>query len=254
MIGTKMQKKKIETKVRLNKYIASAGVASRRDADKLIEVGRVRINDTVVKELGFLVSSKDRVYVNNKLIKPEKHTYIRYYKPAGYITSMDDEKGRKTIYDILPEEVKNLKPIGRLDKDSTGLLILTNDGDLINELTHPSIKVPKVYRVKAQGKLKLSELETMSKGMEIEKGQIAYAESRIVEYEDKDSVLELVLYQGLNRQIRKMLDILGHPVISLKRISHGPIDISGLKKGQFKYIRERQVQDLKRYLSKLKKS
>ena len=248
------KKKKIETKVRLNKYIASSGLVSRRDADNLIEVGRVRVNDTVVKELGTLVSSKDRVYVNNKLIKPEKHTYIRYYKPAGYITSMDDEKGRKTIYDILPEEVKTLKPIGRLDKDSTGLLILTNDGDLINELTHPSTKIPKVYRVKAQGKLKLNDLETMAKGIEIEKGQIAYAESRIVEFEDKDTVLEVILYQGLNRQIRKMLDFLGHPVISLKRVSHGPIDISGLKKGQFKYLREKQIQDLKRYIAKLKKS
>ncbi len=238
-------------KVRLNKYIASTGYCSRRKADELIESGKVKVNGEIVTELGLLINPKAKVSVSGDVIKPQEFKYIRYYKPAGYITTMDDEKGRKTIYDILPEEVQNLKPVGRLDKDSTGLLILTNDGDFINELTHPSVKVPKVYRVCAQGKLTLNDLTLMEKGIEIEKGQIAYAFARIIDFEGKNTVLEIVLYQGLNRQIRKMLDILGHSVISLKRLSMGPVDLSGLKKGQFKYLKPKQVEQIKNYLKKL---
>jgi 23S rRNA pseudouridine2605 synthase len=240
-------------KTRLNKYIASSGFCSRRKADEYIELGKVQVNGKIVTELGYTLNSKDKVTIANQLIKPAVLTYIRYYKPAGYITTMDDEKGRKTIYDILPEEVQNLKPVGRLDKDSSGLLIMTNDGDLINNLAHPSIKVPKIYRVCAQGKLNLNDLVLMEKGIEIEKGQIAYALARIVEFENKNTVLEMVLHQGLNRQIRKMLDVLGHPVISLKRLSMGPVDLQGLKKGQFKYIKPKQVQEIKNYLKKLNK-
>ena len=240
-------------KVRLNKFIALSGYCSRRKADELIEQGKVCVNNKVVLELGLLVNEKDKVTIDGKLIKPETLTYIRYYKPAGYITTMDDEKGRKTIYDILPEEVQNLKPVGRLDKDSTGLLILTNDGDFINSLAHPSVKVSKVYRVCAQGKLNLNDLLLMEKGIEIEKGQIAYAFARIIEFEGKNTILEMTLYQGLNRQIRKMLEILGHNVISLKRISIGPIELQGLKKGQFKYLKPKQIQEVKNYLKKLEK-
>ena len=241
-------------KVRLNKYIASTGFCSRRKADEYIENGKVSVNGVVITELGYNISIKDKVMINNKVIKPEPFIYIRYYKPAGYITTMDDEKGRKTIYDILPEEVQHLKPVGRLDKDSTGLLILTNDGDFINELTHPSVKVPKVYRVTALGKLNMNDITLMEKGIEIESGQIAYALARIVEFENKNTVLEMVLHQGLNRQIRKMLDILGHPVISLKRLSMGPVNLDGLKRGQFKYLKPKQITEIKNYLKKLKKN
>ena len=240
-------------KIRLNKYIALTGFCSRRKADEYISSGKVRVNGIVITELGCQISTKDRVMIGNQPIKPETLTYIRYYKPAGYITTMEDEKGRKTIYDILPEEVQNLKPVGRLDKDSTGLLVLTNDGNFINELSHPAVKVPKTYRVCAKGKLTLNDLTLMEKGIEIEKGQIAYAYAQIIDLEDKNTVLEIVLYQGLNRQIRKMLDILGHPVISLKRTAIGPIDLSGLKKGEFKYIKPKQLQEIKNYLKKLNK-
>lgn len=246
-------KDKKSQKVRLNKYIASCGFCSRRKADEYIEEGKVRVNGEIVTELGFIINTKDRVMINNKIVKPETLTYIRYYKPAGYITTMEDEKGRKTIYDILPDEVRNLKPVGRLDKDSTGLLILTNDGDFINSLAHPSVHVPKVYRVCAQGKINLNDIEIMEKGIEIEPGQTAYASASIADYEGKNTVLEMVLYQGLNRQIRRMLDALGHPVISLKRLSMGPVDLQGLKKGQFKYIKPKQVSEIKNYLKKLNK-
>ena len=217
---------------RLNKFIAQSGLCSRRKADELIESGCVRVNGKTVNELGMLVSAGDKIEVNGSQIKKVQYTYIKYYKPAGYITTMDDEKGRKTIYDLLPAELKKLKPAGRLDKDSTGLIILTDDGDLIYRLTHPSIKIPKVYRVVARGKMNLEHLKQMAEGIEIEKGKIAYADAMIVEYEGKDTVLQVTLYQGLNRQIRKMLDFLGYPVISLKRVTHGTINIQGMKKAK----------------------
>ena len=241
----------MNNKTRLNKYIAACGYASRRKADELIEKGVVKVNGKVVSELGFLVSDKDKITIGTELLKPEKLVYIKYYKPAGYITTMDDEKDRKTIYDILPDEIKNLKPVGRLDKDSTGLLIMTNDGELINQMTHPSIKVSKIYRVVVKGKIGIKQLEQWDKGLEIEKGKIARAEGRIVEYEGGNTVLEVILFQGLNRQIRKMADMVGYPVLHLKRVMHGPIDLSGLKKGQFKYLKPQQIKELKAYLRKL---
>lgn len=242
-----------EKEIRLNKFIASCGFCSRRKADEYILEKRVKVNGKVVDEIGTTVTLKDKIMIDNETLNVPKLSYIRYYKPAGYITTMEDEKGRKTIYDLLPEEVKHLKPVGRLDKDSTGLLIMTNDGELINQLTHPSVKIPKTYRVVAQGKVNVEHLQTMAKGIEIEKGQIAYADSRIVEYEGKNTVLEIILYQGLNRQIRKMLDFVGHPVISLKRVSCANIDISGLKRGQFKYLKPKQVAELKNYIKKVEK-
>jgi 23S rRNA pseudouridine2605 synthase len=132
-------------------------------------------------------------------------------------------------------------------------LILTNDGNFINKLTHPSVKIPKVYRVAAKGKINQQHLLQMAKGIEIEEGKIAYADSAIVEYEGKDTILKIVLYQGMNRQIRKMLDALGFPVISLKRISHGTINIQGLKKGQFKYIKPKEIADLLKQVKKAEK-
>lgn len=247
----KNNKKTVTT--RLNKVIALSGLCSRRKADELIESGVVKVNGTVVKELGYSVTPKDKITVNGEPLKKSNLVYIKYYKPAGYITTMSDEKGRKTIYDLLPPEVKNLKPVGRLDKDSTGLLIMTNDGDFINKMTHPSIKIPKVYRVSAQGKMNMEHLLQMAKGIEIEEGKTAYADSMILEYDGKNTILQIILYQGMNRQIRKMLDSLGFPVVSLKRISHGTINIQGLKKGQFKYIKPREISDLLKQISKLEK-
>lgn len=238
---------------RLNKFIASSGLCSRRKADELIEAGKVVVNGKVVKELGFQIGPKDKVTINNQLIKPLKNEYYKFYKPAGYITTSDDEKGRKTIYDILPKELHKLKPVGRLDKDSTGLIILTNDGELINQLTHPSVKVVKVYTVTVEGKVTINDLETLAKGIEIEKGKMAYAEARPLEFDKTETVLQVVLYQGLNRQIRKMFDYVGHPVISLKRVQHATISIEGLKRGEVKMIKGSQIKDLKHYVSKLRK-
>ena len=238
---------------RLNKYIASSGLCSRRKADELIESGAVNVNGKIIKELGYQVSNKDKVFVNKVLIHPKKLEYYKFYKSAGYITTSDDEKGRKTIYDVIPKELHELKPVGRLDKDSTGLLIMTNDGDLINQLTHPSLKVNKVYIVSVEGKITINDLETMYKGIEIEKGKVAYAEASVIEIDNKSTMLQIILTQGMNRQIRKMCDYIGHPVISLKRIQHATISIDGLKKGQIKPIKPAQIKDLRNYLKKVEK-
>lgn len=236
---------------RLNKYIASSGLCSRRKADELIESGVVVVNGKKISEPGYLVQQKDKVFVNNKLIHPVKHEYYRFYKPAGYITTADDEKGRKTIYDLLPENLHHLKPVGRLDKDSTGLLILTNDGDLINALSHPSVKVPKIYRVTINGKITQNDIDTMYKGIEIEPGKIAYAEVDVLEIDSNHTVMEIILYQGLNRQIRKMFEHLGHEVISLKRTQHAILNLDGLKRGEYKPVKPGQIKDLKNFLNRI---
>lgn len=239
---------------RLNKYIASSGLCSRRKADELIEAGRVLVNGKKITELGYLVQDKDKVFVDKKLIRPVKHEYYRFYKPAGYITTADDEKGRKTIYDLLPENLQHLKPVGRLDKDSTGLLILTNDGDLINELTHPSIKVPKIYLVTINGQIHRHELEQLANGVEIEKGKIAYADISVLDMNSEKTTMQITLYQGLNRQIRKMFEYVGYEVKSLKRIQHATLTLQGLKRGEFKPIKPQQIKELKNFLNRISKN
>ncbi|HIS35384.1 TPA: rRNA pseudouridine synthase [Candidatus Scatousia excrementigallinarum] len=238
----------------MNKYIASSGLCSRRKADELIEAGKVMVNGKKITELGFLVQEKDKVFVDKKLIHPVKLEYYRFYKPAGYITTSDDEKGRKTIYDLLPESMQHLKPVGRLDKDSTGLLIMTNDGDLINDLTHPSVKVPKVYIVSINGKIHPHELEQLAKGVEIEKGKIAYADISVLEFDQERTMMQVTLYQGLNRQIRKMFEYVGYEVKSLKRIQHATISILGLKRGDVKPIKPKQIKELKNFLNRISKN
>lgn len=238
--------------MRLNKYIAASGICSRRKADEIIEQGVVSVNGKKITELGFDVKEKDKVFINSELVRPKKLEYYRFFKPAGYITTADDEKGRKIIYDLLPPTMHNLKPVGRLDKDSSGLIILTNDGELINQLTHPSAKAPKIYIVSINGKIHLHQLEKMANGIEIEKGKFAYADTLVLETDNKKSILQITLYQGLNRQIRKMLAELGFEVISLKRIQHATISVEGLKKGQFKPIKPQQIKELRNFLIKLR--
>ena len=198
---------------------------------------------------------KDKVTVEGKIVRPKTLEYYRFFKPAGYITTQEDEKGRKTIYDIIPPELKHLKPVGRLDKDSTGLLIMTNDGELINQMTHPSIKVPKVYMVTINGRFTENQAKEMSEGIEIvtdtNEKKIAYAETLPIEVTNKSSVIQVVLYQGINRQIRKMFAKLGFEVKVLKRIQHAIINLEGLKKGQIKPMKPKQVKQLQSYLAKI---
>jgi 23S rRNA pseudouridine2605 synthase len=242
---------------RLNKYIASTGLCSRRKADELISDGKVSINGKVITELGFYVREKDKVSVDGKYIHPKNLEYYRFFKPAGYITTLDDEKGRKTIYDIIPPELKHLKPVGRLDKDSTGLLILTNDGELINQMTHPSLKVPKVYIVTINGRFTEAHAKEMSDGIEIisdtKEKKTAYAETLPIEISNNKSIIQVVLYQGINRQIRKMFAKLGFEVEVLKRTQHAIVTLEGLKKGQVKIMKPKLVKQLQAYLAKILK-
>ena len=237
--------------IRLNKYIASSGLCSRREADELIEAGKVNVNGKTITEFGYLVQPKDKVFVDKKMVRPVKHEYYKFFKPAGYITTSDDEKGRKTIYDLLPENLYHLKPVGRLDKDSTGLLILTNDGELINQLTHPSVKVPKVYLVSIDSKIHKHELEQMALGIEIEKGKVAYANIQVLEMDNKSTTMKITLFQGLNRQIRKMFEHFGYQVKSLKRIQHATVSLEGLKRGEFKPIKPQAIKELKNFLNRI---
>lgn len=238
--------------MRINKYIAQSGTVSRRGADELVLSGRVKVNGSVVTALGIEIGARDKVTVDDKPVYIKHYDYYKFYKPAGCITTKNDEKQRKTIYDYIPSELQNLKPVGRLDKDSTGLIILTNDGDLIFDMTHPSIKVSKVYRVRVDAKIKYEELETLAKGIEIEKGKIAYCDCEILEFNSNSTLLEITLYQGLNRQIRRMFEYLGHKVISLKRIRHATVDMVGLKRGETKQIKPKQIKELKSYIEKIK--
>lgn len=236
--------------MRLNKYIAQAGICSRRKADELIQRGVVKVNDNVITDMSFQVRVRDKVYIEGHLIRPMELQYYKFNKPAGYITTMDDEKGRKTIYDILPKELHRLKPVGRLDKDSTGLLILTNDGELINGLTHPSIKIPKIYDVTVEGKVTQETLNKMEKGLEIEPNKIAYAGVIIYEQDKKETKMQVTLLQGMNRQIRKMFEMCGFEVKVLKRIQHATIRLDGLKKGEVKVLKPKAIRELKEFLKK----
>ncbi len=238
--------------MRINKYIAQSGFCSRRKADEFVLDGKVKVNGVVITMLGYEIRTKDKVTIDGKLLRADKLEYYKFYKPTGYITTKSDEKGRKTIYDILPDEYKHLNPVGRLDKDSSGLIIMTNDGNLAYELTHPSIKVAKTYIVKVDGKLNDEQLKKLSDGIEIEKGKIAYCDWTILEQTKQHTLFEIILYQGLNRQIRKMFEFLGYNVINLKRIRHANIELTGIKKGQIKQIKPRQIKELKAYLNKIK--
>lgn len=236
--------------MRLNRYISLSGLCSRRKADELIESGKVKINGNLVNDFAYQVSPRDKVEVDGKILKIEEKEYVIFNKPSGYITTRSDEKNRKTIYDLLPPTMKNLKPVGRLDKDSSGLLILTNDGDLINHFTHPSKKIAKIYLVSAEGVLSKNDIGRLFNGIEIEEGKLAKAEVEVLNFTNKKTEMKITLYQGYNRQIRRMMDSIGHPVLSLKRISHGPVQLGKLEKGEFRVMKKSEIRNLLGYLER----
>ncbi|MCR4881061.1 MAG: rRNA pseudouridine synthase [bacterium] len=237
-------------KERINKYIASCTEYSRRQADKLIEEGKVKVNGNLVTEAGICVSDKDSIEVDGQVLRRLKKEYYLFHKPAGYITTKSDEKNRKTIYDLLPPKMKLLNPAGRLDKASSGLIILTNDGELLQKLTHPKIQVAKVYKVKVRGKFSDGDFYKFQNGIEIEPNKIAYGEIELLDFEDGLSTFQITLYQGYNRQIRKMMAELGKEVVALKRVSHATLSIAGLEKGKFRSIKYSELKNLSVYLNK----
>ena len=226
---------------RLQKFMASCGIASRRKCEELILSGKVKVNGVVVTELGVKVNgNKDKIEYNGKIIKPEeKKVYILLNKPEGYITSVKDEKNRKTVLDIVKVE-ERIYPIGRLDYDSSGLLLLTNDGDIYNKIIHPRVEITKKYIAVVQGEFKKQELEKFKKGVDIGGYITAKAEIKVLKYEDKTTV-EIGIHEGKNRQIRKMCAALNHNVLALKRISIGKIKLGNLKRGEYRNLTREEL-------------
>jgi len=234
---------------RLNKYLASCGVASRRESEKLILEGRVKINGKLVKELSTQVNEeRDHVTVDGNAVTPvNEYSYIMMYKPKGCVTTLKDEKGRKTVFSYLEDlNIPHLVPVGRLDYDTEGLLLLTNDGELVHALTHPSHEVEKTYLVKVEGEVPEHKLAQLRKGVMVD-GQItAKARVKLLEFKDGISKLEVTIHEGRNRQIRKMFEAVEREVIFLKRISVGRVRLGGLSRGSYRYLNDKEIEYLKR--------
>ena len=235
--------------MRLNKFLASCGAASRRGADELIASGRVKVNSIVVTELGKMVETdNDTVTLDGKKVEPvSKMTYIMLYKPKGCITSLRDEKGRKTVYDYLDVEVPHLVPVGRLDYDTEGLLLLTNDGELVNRLAHPSGEVPKSYLVRAEGEFPEHILAKLRKGVEIDGVKTNRSKVKLLEQGEKEAKLLVTITEGRNRQVRRMFEAVERNVVFLKRVAIGDLRLGGLARGAWRYLREEEVEYLKRF-------
>ena len=227
---------------RLQKFMASCGIASRRKCEELILSGKVKVNGVIVKELGVKVNGNiDKIEYDGKVIKPEeKKVYIILNKPEGYITSVKDEKNRKTVLDIVKVE-ERIYPIGRLDYDSSGLLLLTNDGDIYNKIIHPRVEITKKYIAVVQGEFKKQELEKFKKGVDIGGYITAKAEIKVLKYEDDKTTVEIGIHEGKNRQIRKMCAALNHNVLALKRIYIGKIKLGNLKRGEYRDLTREEL-------------
>lgn len=232
--------------LRINKYLASAGLGSRRKCEEFVKEGKVRCNGNIITDLGFLVSAKDKITVDGNEVTPAvDFLYVMLHKPKGVITSMSDEHGRKTVVDIMPSEYKKLKPVGRLDYDSEGLLLLTNDGDLAFALTHPSHDVSKTYVVRVEGEVKESQLAVMRAGVVIDGVRLSKCKVKILDKVGSDTKLEVVINEGRNRQVRKMFDAVGLNVVFLKRTQIGELKLGGLTRGMVRPLSIQEVLYLK---------
>ena len=234
--------------MRLNKYIAECGAASRRGADKLISEGLVKVNNKVVTELGTIVNeNNDTVTVNGKkLVLRNRDVYIILNKPKGCITAVKDDKGRKTVMDYVDAKDKRLFPVGRLDYDSEGLVLLTNDGDTAYKLTHPSSEIPKTYIVKVEGEIPEKELDKLRDGIPLDGAITHRAKIKVLGVEDRISRIEITIFEGKNRQIRRMFEYIGYNVIFLKRTAIGDIRLGGLGRGLTRYLTPKEIQFLKK--------
>ena len=232
--------------IRLQKIIADAGIASRRKAEELIVQGLVQVNGKIVRELGFKADpNKEKIKVNGKIIKPNlKKIYLALNKPVGIISSRKDEKGRQTVIDIIPLD-DYLYPVGRLDFESSGLIILTNDGEAANSLLHPKFEIPKTYKVDIEGELKNSDLEKFKAGIKLEEGLTAPAKAKILSKGRTYTKLEVIIHEGKNRQIRRMFEELGYQFTRLKRISIGNIELGKLPIGRHRYLSPEEINWLK---------
>ncbi len=232
--------------MRINKYLAESGVASRRAADKLIIDGVVKINGKVCGLGDEVEVGEDNVTVNGKTVSVvKKYDYYIMNKPKGYITSVKDEKGRKTVMDLLPPNIKRLFPVGRLDYDTEGLLILTNDGDLTFRLTHPKNEVPKTYLVKTERPVSDEDLRKLRSGVVIDGEKTKKCNVRLIESYKTGAKLHVTITEGRNRQVRKMFEAIGNSVDFLKRIKIGDLTLTGLDRGEVRSLTYLEIEYLK---------
>lgn len=234
--------------MRLQKYMAHCGVASRRKCEEMILEKRVKVNGEIITELGYKINPlKDIVMVDGKKIRhKEKKIYIIMNKPKGYVTTVSDEYNRRTVIDLLRDVKERVYPVGRLDYDTSGLLLLTNDGDLAYKLTHPRHEIPKTYIATIKGNPSEEELEKFRNGLEIDNYITSKAEIEVLRTINDRSLVKIKIYEGKNRQIRKMCEKIGHPVISLKRIAIGDLELGNLKKGCWRFLSNDEIEYLKK--------
>jgi len=232
---------------RLQKVIARAGIASRRKAEDLIKEGRVKVNGKVVTELGLKVSSSDRVEVDEIQIEKEEPVYFLLYKPRGVISSVNDEKGRKVVTDFFPHLKERIYPVGRLDYDTSGLLVLTNDGEFANILMHPKNEINKVYVAKIKGIPLKENLRKLERGIRLEDGKTAPAKVTLISADNKkqSAIVEITIHEGINRQVRRMFEAIGHEVQKLKRERYGFLTLSGLRTGDARELTPHEVKQLR---------
>lgn len=229
--------------MRINKFLAAAGVASRRECDKLIADGKIKVNGKIAA-LGLEVNDGDEVYVEDRRVVIQKNEYYILNKPKGYICSVSDDKGRKTVMDLMPANVGRIYPVGRLDYDSEGLLILTTDGELAQKLTHPSNEIPKTYLVKVEGTLTETALNPIRSGIEIDGYVTKKCKAHIVETNKAYTKVHITITEGKNREVRKMFAAIGKEVQLLKRIKVGDLTLRGLDRGAYRKLSKQEVEYL----------
>lgn len=233
--------------MRIHRFIAQAGITSRRKAEEMVREGRVTLNGALVEEMGVKVAEGDEVRVDGRLIKPLQHVTLIMNKPKGVLTTTDDPAGRATVLNLIPENLRAVKPVGRLDKDTEGLLLLTTDGDLAARLTHAKYGVEKEYVATVKGKPEEPILEKLRKGVFVEGRRTAPAEIKAGFYDDRSDLttLTIILHEGRKRQIRMMCLSVGHPVKSLKRVRIGHLVIKGMGPGEVRHLPKKDLDRLK---------
>lgn len=232
---------------RLQKIMAQAGIASRRKAEEMIKAGRVQVNDEVVKELGTKVDpDEDIIVVDGKKIREEKKVYLLFHKPKGVITSVKDPKGRKTVTDFMTDIKERVYPVGRLDYDTEGLLILTNDGEFANALMHPKHEMSKIYHAYIKGIPHGNVLDKLKKGVQLEDGMTGKAEVEYVDVlpDQSRSVISITIHEGKNRQVRRMFEAVGYPVEKLRRVKLGFLTLEGVSRGNYRELTKNEVDNL----------
>lgn len=233
--------------MRINKFLASSGLGSRRKCEEFITGGRVMINGKVETNLAFDVSEKDKVLFDGKPVcPPTEFTYLMMHKPKGYLTTVTDDRNRKTVMELLPNEYKTLMPVGRLDYNSEGLLLFTNNGDIAQKIMRPQRQVIKTYSVKVEGEVSEIDAKEMEKGVTLVDGtKFKECKVKILEIKERKTKLEVSITEGKNREIRKIFDHFGYNVIFLKRVSIGKIKLGGLTRGTCRLLRTQEIEYLK---------